>query len=117
MASTLEQIAAGGEVSELVCKQGVGNQSKMLPKLESALKTLPFSFCGPPGTGKKHLLHQVAANAGKELILYDLAHAANEHGVRLEDLKKVLIRKEVTATHSCLCSFSEGTKPEECLLF
>ena len=36
----------------------------------------------------------MAANAGKELILYDLAHAANEHGVRLEDLRKVLQRYE-----------------------
>ena len=90
----MDKIEGGAEVLKLVCKEGVGNATKMLPKLESALKSLQFAFCGPPGTGKKHLLQQLAASVGKELILYDLTYAANENGVRSEDLSKVLQRYE-----------------------
>ena len=81
---------------KLVCKEGVGNATKMLPKLESALESLPFAFCGPPGVGKKHLLQQLAAGVGKELILYDLTYAANENGVRSEDLRKVLSKYQTS---------------------
>ena len=92
----MDKIEGGAEVLKLVCKEGVGNATKMLPKLESALESLPFAFCGPPGVGKKHLLQQLAAGVGKELILYDLTYAANENGVRSEDLRKVLSKYQTS---------------------
>ena len=67
---------------------------KLLPKLQAALEKLPFSFCGAPGVGKKHLLTMAAAKAGRKLIIYDLAHISSEHGTRVADLERVLSRCE-----------------------
>ena len=71
--------------------EGVGNH-KLLLKLQAALKHLPFSLCGAPGTGKKHLLTMAVASTNYKLTIYDLAHISTERGTRVNDLQRVLNR-------------------------
>ena len=70
--------------------QGVGKPIRSMETIYN--KPGSFLIVGPPGHGKKHALLQVVKAAGKDLIIYDLAHISNESGAMNYDFDRVLCR-------------------------
>ena len=62
-------------------------KTSVIPKLKKWLADTPFLLCGPPGCGKKHLLHQ--ALNGQCHHWYDLALISNNNGTIQSLLEKM----------------------------